>query len=63
MTKLNEAITGPLGAWINTFLLALVIFFSSKAWAVAEKGLEMLYDTRTDVRVLQKEVEILQRVK
>lgn len=63
VTKINEAITGPFGAWVNTILLALVIFFSSKAWSVAERSIEMLYETRSDVRNLDTRIDYIERTK
>lgn len=63
MSGVNRFLTGPTGAWVNALLLGIIMFLSSKAWSVAERSIEMLYETRSDVRDLNTRMDYLERVK
>lgn len=63
MTKLNEALTGPLGAWINGIMTVFMCFMLTKMYTRFEDMEKNLAKISTTIELHEYRLDIIDRTK
>ena len=63
MRSMNRILTGPTGAWINAILMGVSIFFLTQLYSDVKEWSRMLYEMKSEVRVMDYRVTVLEKTK